>query len=127
MNKHNIVIYSILVLVFIVYNVIIFDIGGKHNKQKQAVEDLENIVDKLKHDVKTSQERIDIADSIAAIEIGKLREDMVVLSKLRELTLAQVKNVQEHLKYEKYVRDSNGNGRSQKIHKEKVHERVGIC
>ena len=109
MNKHNIVIYSILVLVFIVYNVVIFDIGAKHNKQKQAVEDLEEIVDKLKHDVKTSQERIDIADSIAAIEIGKLREDMVVLSRLRELTLAQVKNVQEHLKYEKYVRDSIGN------------------
>lgn len=109
MNKNNIIIYSILVLVFIVYNVIIFDIGARHNKQKQAVEDLENIVDKLKNDVKTSQERIDIADSIAAIEIGKLREDMVVLSKLRELTLAQVKNVQEHLKYEKYVRDSIGN------------------
>jgi hypothetical protein len=109
MNKFNLIVYSILVLVFIVYNVVIFDIGAKHNKQKQAVDDLEELVDRLKHDLKTSQERIDIADSIAAIEIGKLREDMVVLSKLRELTLSQVKNVQKHLEYEKHVRDSIGN------------------
>lgn len=109
MNKNNLIIYSILVLVFIVYNVIIFDIGAKYSKQKRDIEDLDKLVDKLKSDVKSSQERIDIADSIAAVEIGKLRGDMVTLSKLREMTMHQIHNVQLHMMYEKYVRDSIGN------------------
>lgn len=109
MNKNNLIIYCILVFVFIVYNIVVFDLGARHRQQRNDLDSLSALVDRMKHDVKTSQDRINIADSIAAIEIGKLREDMVVLSKIRELTLSQIKHVQEHMLYEKYVRDSIGN------------------
>ena len=106
---HKVIVNTILALLFIVYNVVLFDMGKRSVRTQNKMDDLELTIDSLKKVAQEANEKVVLADSIAAVEIGKLREDMVTLSRLREMTLAEVKNVQLWLAYEKSQRDSIGN------------------
>lgn len=106
--SYKVIIYIVLAFIFVVYNIVLFDIGKSTGKAKAELKALDSQYWSLKAKVHESELRVIAADSIAAIEINKLRSDLVDLSKLRELNAVQVKAMQQYLRYEQYKRDSIG-------------------
>lgn len=108
MKANKTVIYTILALVAIFMCVVIFSLArGVHKLQLDSM-DVKNQLEEYKNSLAASDDRVRRVDSSAAVEINKLRDDLVEFSHLREMTLQEVKVLQVEVKKEDVRRDSLG-------------------
>jgi hypothetical protein len=107
-KSHKTVINTILVLIGIFMCIVIFSLARDVRNLQSAAMDVRNLIDAYKDSVEVSKELVRRADSVAAEEINKLRGDLVELSRLREMTLQEVKALQVDMKKEDVRVDSLG-------------------
>ena len=108
MKANKTVIYTILSLIAIFMCVIIFSLARDVRNLQEVSMHVRNVLDAHKDSIAAYKEVIRRMDSSAAVEINKLRADLVEFSHLREMTLQEVKVLQVEVKKEDVRRDSLG-------------------
>lgn len=108
MKLQKTVIYTILALVAIFMCVVIFSLARDVRNLQLDSMDVKNQLEEYKDSLAAADDRVRRVDSSAAVEINKLREDLVEVSHIKEMNVAQVKEMQVELKKEDIKRDSLG-------------------
>lgn len=96
--------YVILFAVVLGVSYLLYDSIKTHSEYRA----LKKEINSFKDSVVSSRDRVRMQDSITAIELLRIREDLVELSKLREMNNLQIKKLQEELKVEEGKRESIG-------------------